>query len=361
MAWIGLYLEARGRAQTRYDPALMARAAAPDALLARGTLRFELDLAAGGAVPCQLIRHQSRRGWRREFIVYLNADRSVSVASRQGPAQAYGRLERIDAEPAGPLTVTYSWDAPRRRALLCIEDRAGDRLWLAALRNPIPLPLLDAAEILSGGAGARLDPRITCLAVSDRVEPVGPVATIAAGTLIDTPEGARPIESLRLGEQVLTLDNGPQPVRWVLSQYHPAGGLLAPICLRAPYFALRQDVRLAAVQRLLIGGPAAEYHLGRTEVLVEAGRLQGHPGALCPDGSVSEHYCQILLDGHECINAAGTWVDSLHIGRLAEQPEILACSALAGLPRGLLPVHRRRVRPALQRHEAPALQEVLPA
>lgn len=36
----------------------------------------------------------------------------------------------------------------------------------------------------------------------------------AAGSLIDTPQGARPVEALRQGDLVDTLDHGPQPILW---------------------------------------------------------------------------------------------------------------------------------------------------
>ena len=36
-----------------------------------------------------------------------------------------------------------------------------------------------------------------------------------AGTLIDTPTGAKPVETLRAGDLVRTLHNGPQSIRWI--------------------------------------------------------------------------------------------------------------------------------------------------
>lgn len=40
----------------------------------------------------------------------------------------------------------------------------------------------------------------------------------AAGTLIDTPQGAKPIETLRIGDEVLTKDSGAQKIVWIGTQ-----------------------------------------------------------------------------------------------------------------------------------------------
>jgi hypothetical protein len=41
------------------------------------------------------------------------------------------------------------------------------------------------------------------------------------GTMIDTPDGPRAVETLRSGDFVLTADHGPQEIRWVRSGDHP--------------------------------------------------------------------------------------------------------------------------------------------
>ncbi len=50
---------------------------------------------------------------------------------------------------------------------------------------------------------------------------INSVPCFVAGTLIRTPDGDVPIESLRPGDLVLTLDDGPQPLRWVGSRVVP--------------------------------------------------------------------------------------------------------------------------------------------
>jgi hypothetical protein len=43
------------------------------------------------------------------------------------------------------------------------------------------------------------------------------IPCFTAGTMILTPTGERPIEGLRVGDLVTTVDDGPQPIRWVSS------------------------------------------------------------------------------------------------------------------------------------------------
>ncbi|CUH47621.1 hypothetical protein RUA4292_01792 [Ruegeria atlantica] len=41
------------------------------------------------------------------------------------------------------------------------------------------------------------------------------VPCFTAGTLIETPDGMRPIEALAVGDEVVTMDRGPQRIRWI--------------------------------------------------------------------------------------------------------------------------------------------------
>ena len=62
------------------------------------------------------------------------------------------------------------------------------------------------------------------------------VPCFTAGTCIRTPRGEVPVETLKLGDQVLTLDNGPQEIRWIGKRSLGSRELLAqpelkPICI----------------------------------------------------------------------------------------------------------------------------------
>src|SRR5690606_23050660 len=44
------------------------------------------------------------------------------------------------------------------------------------------------------------------------------IVCFTRGTLIDCADGARPVETLRVGDLVQTLDRGLQPIRWIASR-----------------------------------------------------------------------------------------------------------------------------------------------
>ncbi len=76
---------------------------------------------------------------------------------------------------------------------------------------------------------------ITLVGVSDQdlTEDNTAVACFTQGTLIETPQGPRAIEDIAPGDLVLTLDNGPQPVRWAGQRRVDGRGAFAPIRFEA--------------------------------------------------------------------------------------------------------------------------------
>lgn len=110
-----------------------------------------------------------------------------------------------------------------------------------------------------------------------------PMATgIVAGSLIETSQGWRPVETLRVGELVLTYDGGAQAVAALrrtgtgaAPRSQPGPGLIL-----APGGALDNcaDLLLAPDQPVLIHSPAAEAVLGAPGALVKARRLVGFRG-----------------------------------------------------------------------------------
>ncbi len=75
----------------------------------------------------------------------------------------------------------------------------------------------------TGTTGRDGDPLDSGDGMSSSSEPYTNIVCFAAGTLIDTPEGARAVETLTPGDLVMTLDHGAQPIRWTRSGDSPAG------------------------------------------------------------------------------------------------------------------------------------------
>ncbi len=186
------------------------------------------------------------------------------------------------------------------------------------------------------------------------------------GTMIDTPYGARAVESLRPGDLVITKDDGPQLVRWAgrrdLSQtellLNPA---LRPVVLAAgsigPDLPTR-DMMVSPQHRILFGGARCELLFGEAEVLVPAIQLIGRPGV--GRSAAPTSYIHLMFDRHQIVRSDGLWTESFQPGGLTlaatdarQRAELLALfpeiSGGGGYP---------AARPSLKSHELSVLLDV---
>lgn len=172
----------------------------------------------------------------------------------------------------------------------------------------------------------------------------------AAGTLIATPRGPRPVERIRAGDKVLTRDNGPRQVVWSGRAVCAGHGALAPVTLAPGALANDRTLVLSRHHRLLVDDPRAELYFSEREVLAPAAALAD--GRTVRLGARSRMvWCHLLLETHDILFAEGAPCESLYLGDVAlqrlphgAQREIGRLST--GLPR---PVLSRR---ALRRWEA---------
>ena len=135
-----------------------------------------------------------------------------------------------------------------------------------------------------------------------------------AGTLIDTVRGAVPIETLRVGDRVITLDHGPKTLRWIGRTTRRAEGRDAPIRLAAGALGPHDAIELSPNHRVFIASPIAEMHFGTHEVFVKAKHLvNGHSIRRRCDGQ-RVVYIHLLFDRHEVIRGNGLWSESYHPG-----------------------------------------------
>lgn len=164
--------------------------------------------------------------------------------------------------------------------------------------------------------------------------PVGPdtpqdVLCFAAETLIDTPNGPRPVDMLQAGDLVLTYDNGPKPVLWVgqsrlsgvalrrFSHLRPVRICAAALGTGAP----TEDLLISPAHRVLLRGPRAQALFNQPEVLVAArdlvdGRAIRQDLALHGVG-----YVHLLLEEHQILFANGVPCESFHPDMAS--PEVL--------------------------------------
>ncbi|RMD90198.1 MAG: 2,3,4,5-tetrahydropyridine-2,6-carboxylate N-succinyltransferase, partial [Alphaproteobacteria bacterium] len=131
------------------------------------------------------------------------------------------------------------------------------------------------------------------------------MACFTAGTLIATPDGERPIETLNPGDLVLTLDDGPQPIRWIGTRTVPARGAFAPVRLAPGALGEEREIVVSPQHRMLVRGAWAELLFGVEEVLVRALDLvNGRTITRIADGRPVA-YVHMMFDRHQIVLANG--------------------------------------------------------
>jgi hypothetical protein len=148
------------------------------------------------------------------------------------------------------------------------------------------------------------------------------VVCFAAGTLILTQQGRRPVEDLAPGDLVQTRDHGLQPIRWagkrVLSPAELAANpKLRPIRIRKG--ALGRDLPAADLvvspqHRVLVRSRIAQRMFGADEVLVAAKQLCQIDGIEVAEDMAGVAYHHIMFDRHEVVISNGAETESLFTG-----------------------------------------------
>ncbi|MGL4309645.1 MAG: Hint domain-containing protein [Paracoccaceae bacterium] len=146
------------------------------------------------------------------------------------------------------------------------------------------------------------------------IESVVPCFTPGTGIL--TPQGPRPIESLRVGDTVLTQDNGPQPLRWIGQRRLSVAEMLARPNLapvRVPKDAFgpgcpSRDLWLSPQHRLLLSGWRTQLAAGYDRAFAAACKIFGQ--ATTP-ATRPVTYLHLLFDAHEVVIADGLACESL--------------------------------------------------
>lgn len=144
---------------------------------------------------------------------------------------------------------------------------------------------------------------------------VDSVPCFTRGTRISTARGDVPVEELKLGDQVLTRDNGLQPIRWIGSRVTEAKGKHAPIRIRAGTFGKHEEIFLSPLHRVLIKDCVAELLFGSSEVLVAARDLVNDNTVRIVEGGDVEYY-HLLFDTHEVVFSEGLETESFLPGPL---------------------------------------------
>ncbi len=191
------------------------------------------------------------------------------------------------------------------------------------------------------------------------------VACFTRGTLIESVDGPVPVEKLRKGMRLKTLDNGNRLVRAVLRREVDARGDLAPIHICAGALGNTRDLLVSPAHRMLISDWRGQMLFGADEVLVSAANLvRGDLVYRAPRPRIT--YYHILMDSHEIIFAEGAATESFHLTREAAEAveyghseEDAVAAEIARMFPELLACASKCARPAVKGYEARAFAGLL--
>jgi hypothetical protein len=329
----------------------------PNSLLVRGSLMFEMRLPGDGR-PRRLLGYHRDHPWISSLSVQELPTGGIALVITQGRDVFHTVLEHDAVTQAEELRVTYSWDAPARWGRLAIERIRSGRVFLKELHDPKPLLLNDLQVMTLDPLQRQMDRSVLFFAVSDAVEPIGPMPSLTAQVPVLTDRGYRAAARIRRGDLLRTGSGELVPVLHVISREVPSLGSFAPVLLRAPYFGLQRDLVVGAEQYLRTAGSAVEYLFGRSHVRIPATHLVNGVSAIRPRVGDTLRYYQFVTPGNEPCIAAGALLETQFLGRKRRDAALMRASLLSEVERARLPEHLAPSCPLLDQFEAITLAEL---
>ncbi len=138
-------------------------------------------------------------------------------------------------------------------------------------------------------------------------------AAFARGTQITLGGGQQcPVEDLKVGDPVLTRNDGVQRIRWIGRSTQRAAGEFAPVRIAAGALNNAGDLLVSPDHRLFIYQRRDRLCAGRSELTVRARHLvNGRDITVQPGGFID--YFQIIFDRHQIIFAEGIAAESMRV------------------------------------------------
>ncbi len=148
------------------------------------------------------------------------------------------------------------------------------------------------------------------------------VPCFTPGTLIATDWGEVDVDTLAVGDRVLTRDHGYQTIRWIGRRDLGAAELarlpkLRPVLIAKDALGAgmpARDLRVSPQHRLLLRGARAELLTGEAEVLAPAVHFVGRPGVARDAAAAGVRYIHLMFDRHEIVRSNGLWSESFQPG-----------------------------------------------
>lgn len=147
-----------------------------------------------------------------------------------------------------------------------------------------------------------------------------PPVCYAPGTVIGTPEGPRRVETLKAGDLVVTLDHGPQAIRWTHAgalSLEEADEEDKPVQIKAGALGPgcpARDLIVSPPHRIFVGAAGQLDGVFAGEAFVPAKSLAGLPGIRHMKGRKDFAWVHFACDRHEVVTANGCLSESLLLG-----------------------------------------------
>ncbi|WP_456388423.1 Hint domain-containing protein [Profundibacter sp.] len=243
-------------------------------------------------------------------VLYSNDnDQNAENLSYDGTSSA------LDSEIRVNVTVTYTDGTTATTQMGVLQDVSGRMFLIPHREGSSQNEVLDDHPIVSIQI-ASIE-RDDFQGMYTDVEQDAFITCFAAGTLIATKKGQIDIAHLSVGDSVVTMDHGYQPIRWIGARRERAIGKFAPI--RIMQGALGQglptrDLRVSPQHRILVRSKIAQRMFGSFEVLLPAKKMLGLPGISVDRSTKNVTYWHILFNSHEIVFSEGAATESFYTG-----------------------------------------------
>lgn len=244
----------------------------------RGSFVLEFSPPKGGAAV--LLDYKAYAGWARAFSIFQDEHAGLIVLHRQADTVRRHGLPGPLPRDWALARLIFSWDGPARTWSIRLEDCAGTGALQADGANPIPMTGADILALCGGQNVMRKHVSVQWFGACLHLPANRPSTWIGKRSPIATGRGPVAAEDLRVGDDIVTRDNGLRPLRALHHLIVPSRGRFAPILLRAPYFSRATDLLVSQDQLTLLSGAAVEYLFGEDTVLVSADALRDGNSAL---------------------------------------------------------------------------------
>ncbi|TCL00741.1 Hint domain-containing protein [Shimia isoporae] len=252
--------------------------------------------------------------------IFINACGEIVVRHQTDDQSHYYSGGKV--VPGEPVQMSYSF-GPEGSVLSVngtVVDTGCVPHHMAGDTNPIAIGagLTSASEGTANDVRGFFNGEIDRVAIYDTIErPDNCFPCFVAGTMVLTPTGQVPIETLKPGDLVTTMDCGPQPVVCVTQTRVDARTLKhtrksRPISV--PVHAAGQPAPVHISRQHCVMMQA-----GDREVLVRAAHLEKVGMATQDDAASEVIYVHLLLKDHHVICADGAPCETLKAGKMADR------------------------------------------